>query len=165
MICPLDYFLYLVISDLVIAFRQIKMETQTKQKSHQLLLSTHMTFVWIRLLEDIYIVKEIAGKCHTELTDFDRAVRNAVFFFYWLAFWSLEVKWISLICLYAGCSMAAFAFSADSFCSVLFCKIRFLWQQRREEGHALQKDTHADMYSLSDEHCKLILPIKVSLSN
>lgn len=57
-----------------------KMEKQTKQKSLQLLWSTHVAFVWIRLLEDIYIVKEIAGKCHTELTDFDRAVRNAAFF-------------------------------------------------------------------------------------
>ena len=74
--------------------------------SVQLLFNSWMTFVSIRLLEDIYIVKEIAGKCQKELAGFDRALRN-VAFLYSLAFWGLKVKWISLICLHAGCSLAA----------------------------------------------------------
>lgn len=77
-----------------------------KKMSFQLLFNSWMTFVSIRLLEDIYIVKEIAGKCQKELAGFDRALRN-VAFLYSLAFWGLKVKWISLICLHAGCSLAA----------------------------------------------------------
>lgn len=32
------------------------------------------------MLEDIYIVQEIARKCHKELGGFDRALRNVAFF-------------------------------------------------------------------------------------
>ena len=101
--------------------------------SDQLLFNSWMTFVWIRLLEDIYIVKEIAGKCHKELTGFDRALRNAAFFVLAgiLAFWGLKVKWISLICLHAGCSPGRSARNSDSYCC--FCQMGFLWRRRGEE--------------------------------
>lgn len=122
---------------------KIKNGKQNKTKKKKCPTSCCLTHEWHLCksdwLEDIYIVKEIAGKCHKELTGFDRALRNAAFFFFFflfalagiLAFWGLKVKWISLICLRAGCSPGRPARNGDSYC--WFCQMGFLWR-RRERG-------------------------------
>lgn len=69
------------------------MENKTKPPKKKCPTSCCLTHEWHLCksdwLEDIYIVKEIAGKCHKELTGFDRALRNAAFFF----FFSFCARW------------------------------------------------------------------------
>lgn len=106
-------------------FQGDEIKEENTKMSVQLLFNSCMTFVSIRLLKDIYIVKEIAGKCHKELVGSDRALRNVAFCTPWhFGILRLESQMdfidLSSCWMFRGC----FTCNSDSHCC--FCQMGFL---------------------------------------